>query len=133
MNDDTNPDAPCGCGSGKKSKDCCGTPKPEVTNMRVKDLRDFELMPGLAGALSASLDPAYHEYFVADLTGKSTKEAERQLAAIPENKRYLTRVLDSLDTAFAPSSRPFDTGTMATARSAQIRDPHRHGRDQRVK
>ena len=101
MNDDTNPDAPCGCGSGKKSKDCCGTPKPAVTNMRVKDLRDFELTPGLATALSASLDPAYREYFVADLTGENTNEAEQRIAALPEDKRYLTRVLDSLDSAFA--------------------------------
>jgi hypothetical protein len=37
----------------------------------------------------------------------STKEAERQIAAIPERERYLTRVLDSLDNAFAD----FDTET----------------------
>jgi len=37
----------------------------------------------------------------------STKEAERQIAAIPEGERYLTRVLDSLDNAFAD----FDTET----------------------
>jgi hypothetical protein len=33
--------------------------------------------------------------------GRSTKEAETRIAFIPENKRYLTRVLDSLDNAFA--------------------------------
>ena len=37
----------------------------------------------------------------------STKEAEKQIAAIPEGKRYLTRVLDSLDNGFAD----FDTET----------------------
>jgi hypothetical protein len=37
----------------------------------------------------------------------STKEAERRIAAIPDGKRYLTRVLDSLDSAFAD----FDTET----------------------
>jgi hypothetical protein len=101
MSGGTNPDSPCGCGSGKKHKECCGQPKAGVTSMRVKDLKHFELTPGLATALSVSLDPAYREYFVADLSGKSTKEAEQQIAAIPEEKRYLTRVLDSLDTAFA--------------------------------
>ena len=40
-------------------------------------------------------------------SGTSTKEAERRIAAIPEEKRYLTRVLDSLDSAFAD----FDTET----------------------
>jgi DNA polymerase IIIc chi subunit len=34
-------------------------------------------------------------------------KAERGIAAIPEDRRYLTRVLDSLDTAFAD----FDTET----------------------
>jgi hypothetical protein len=47
------------------------------------------------------------EYFTADCSGTSTKEAERRIAAIPEGKRYLTRVLDSLDSAFAD----FDTET----------------------
>ncbi len=40
-------------------------------------------------------------------SGMSTKEAERQIAAMPEGMRYLTRVLDSLDSAFAD----FDTET----------------------
>ena len=35
------------------------------------------------------------------------KEAEARIAAIPEDNRYLTRVLDSLDSAFAD----FDTET----------------------
>jgi hypothetical protein len=47
------------------------------------------------------------EYITADCSGTSTKEAERRIAAIPEEKRYLTRVLDSLDSAFAD----FDTET----------------------
>ena len=106
MGSNTGRNDPCGCGSGKKYKDCCGAPKVEV-DMRVKDLNVFELTPGLAGALSASLDPSYLEYFTADCSGKSTKEAERQIAAIPEEKRYLTRVLDSLDSALAD----FDTET----------------------
>jgi hypothetical protein len=75
--------------------------------MRVKDLNVFELTPRLADALSASLDAAYLEYFTADCSGTSTSEAERRIASIPEEKRYLTRVLDSLDSAFAD----FDTET----------------------
>jgi len=67
----------------------------------MKDIHDFELTPGLAEALSASLDNSYLEYFIAASSGRSTKECERRIAAIPEDKRYLTRVLDSLDTAFA--------------------------------
>jgi|GEM_PF-901822 hypothetical protein len=97
----------CECGSGKKYKDCCGAPQGEVTSVRTKDLSVFELTPGLADALSASLDAAYLEYFTADCSGASTKEAERRIAAIPEHERYLTRVLDSLDSAFAD----FDTET----------------------
>ena len=81
--------------------------KGEVANLRVKDLNVFESTPGLADALSASLNAAYLEYFTADCSGTSTKEAERRIAAIPEDKRYLTRVLDSLDSAFAD----FDTET----------------------
>lgn len=92
---------------GNKFKDCCGAPKHEVASMRVKDLNVFELTPGLADALSASVDAAYLEYFTADCSEASTKEAERQIAAIPEGERYLTRVLDSLDNAFAD----FDTET----------------------
>ena len=98
---------PCACGSGKKYKDCCGAPKHEVVSVRVKDLSDFQLTPGLADALTASLDVAYREYFVAACSGSNTKEAERRIAAIPEDKRYLRRVLDSLDSAFAD----FDTET----------------------
>jgi hypothetical protein len=98
---------PCECGSGKKYKDCCGTPQLEVASVRAKDVRDVELTPGLAEAFTASLDASYLEYFAAACSGMSTKEAERQIAAIPEEKRYLTRVLDSLDSAFAD----FDTET----------------------
>jgi hypothetical protein len=107
MGSNTERNDPCGCGSGKKYEDCCGAPKSEVANIRVKDLSVFELTPGLADALSASLDAAYLEYFTADCSGMSTKEAERRISAIPEGKRYLTRVLDSLDSAFAD----FDTET----------------------
>ena len=81
--------------------------KGKVESMRVKDVNAFELTPGLADALSASLDASYLEYFTAACSGRSTKEAETRLAAIPEEKRYLTRVLDSLDSAFAD----FDTET----------------------
>ena len=58
------------------------------------------------------------EYFTADCSGKSTKEAERRIAAIPEGKRYLTRILDSLDSAFAD----FDTET------AKLDLPHMQNR-----
>jgi hypothetical protein len=81
--------------------------KGKVATMRVKDVNIFELTPGLANALAASLDASYREYFTADCSGTSTEEAERRIAAIPEEKRYLTRVLDSLDSAFAD----FDTET----------------------
>lgn len=107
MNIDKGRNDPCGCGSGKRYGDCCGVPGSEVEIVRTKDLRVFELTPGLANALSASLDAAYFEYFTAACSGTSTTEAERQIAAIPERKRYLTRVLDSLDNAFAD----FDTET----------------------
>lgn len=92
---------PCPCGSGKKYKKCCGMPKSEVVQVRVKDLRDLEWTPGLADALVNSLDPAYIEYFTAASSGASTEKAEKAIAAISEDKRYLTRVLDSLDNAFA--------------------------------
>jgi hypothetical protein len=75
--------------------------------VRTKDLKVFELIPGLADALSATLDASYGDYIAASITGRSTKEAEQRVAAIPENKRYLTRVLESLDNAFAD----FDTTT----------------------
>ena len=48
----------------------------------------------------------------------STEDAERRIAAIPEDKRYLTRVLDSLDSAFAD----FDTET------AKLDLPHMQSR-----
>jgi len=105
MGSNTGRNDPCGCGSGKKHKDCCGAPQGEVQTMRVKDVNIFELTPGLADALSASLDPSYLDYIAADCSGASTEEAERRIASIPEEKRYLTRVLDSLDSAFAD----FDT------------------------
>jgi hypothetical protein len=107
MSNQTGRNEPCGCGSGKKFKDCCGTPKLEVASVRVKDLSDFQLTPGLADALTASLDVSYREYFVAACSGSSTKEAKRRIGAIPEDKRYLTRILDSLDNGFAD----FDTET----------------------
>jgi hypothetical protein len=97
----------CGCGSGKKYKDCCGAPQGEVSTTRVKDINSFELTPGLANALSASLDGSYQQYFIAAVSGAVTKEAEKGIAALPEGPRYLTRVLDSLDNAFAD----FDTET----------------------
>ena len=107
MSSQTGRNDPCACGSGKKYKNCCGTPQLEVASVRVKDVKDVELTPGLAEAFTASLDASYLEYFAAACSGMSTKEAERQIAAIPEEKRYLTRVLDSLDSAFAD----FDTET----------------------
>jgi hypothetical protein len=81
--------------------------KGKVASVRVKDVNIFELTPGLADALSASLDSSYLDYITADCSGTSTKEAEGRIAAIPENGRYLTRVLDSLESAFAD----FDTET----------------------
>ena len=41
--------------------------KDKVASMRVKDVNVFELTPGLADALSASLDASYLEYFTAAL------------------------------------------------------------------
>lgn len=81
--------------------------KGKVASARLKDVNDFQLTPGLADALTASLDASYLEYFTAACSGRNTKEAERRIAAIPEDKRYLTRVLDSLDSSFAD----FDTET----------------------
>src|ERR1039458_5849320 len=74
--------------------------KGKVASVRVKDVNAFQLTPGLADALTASLDASYLEYITAACSGTSTKEAERRIAAIPEEKRYLTRVLDSLDSAY---------------------------------
>jgi hypothetical protein len=76
--------------------------------VRVKDISSFEWTPGVSNALSASLDGSYQQYFIATVRRASTKEAERGIAAMPEEKRYLTRVLDSLDNAFAD----FDTDTV---------------------
>ena len=50
--------------------------------IRTKDLKVFELTPGLSEALSATLDSAYTDYFVALMTGRHTKEAETRIAAI---------------------------------------------------
>ncbi|MGA8609205.1 MAG: SEC-C metal-binding domain-containing protein [Candidatus Sulfotelmatobacter sp.] len=118
MSSQTGRNDPCGCGSGKKYKDCCGAPQLEVASVRVKDVKDVELTPGLAEAFTASLDASYLEYFAAACSGMSTKEAERRIAAIPEGTRYLTRVLDSLDSAFAD----LDTET------AKLDLPHMQGR-----
>ena len=107
MSSKTGRHEPCECGSGKKYKDCCGAPHVEVRSMRASDIGVFELTPGLGDALTASLDASYMEYIAAGCSGKSTEEAGRRIAAIPEDKRYLTRVLDSLDSAFAD----FDTET----------------------
>jgi hypothetical protein len=107
MSSETGRNDPCGCGSGQKHKDCCGTPQLEVASVRVKDIKDVELTPGLAEAFTASLDSAYVEYFTAACSGSSTTEAKRRIGAIPEDKRYLTRILDSLDNAFSD----FDTET----------------------
>jgi hypothetical protein len=90
----------------------------KVASVRVKDVNAFQLTPGLADALSASLDTSYLEYIAADCSGASTKDAERRIAAIPEDKRYLTRVLDSLDSVFAD----FDTET------AKLDLPHMQNR-----
>jgi len=109
---------PCECGSGKKYKNCCGAPKGTDAVVRTKDLKDFEWTPGLADELVKSMDRSYLEYFTAAVSGRSTKEAESRIAAIPEEKRYLTRVLDSLDTAFAD----FDSET------AKLDLPHMQNR-----
>ncbi len=101
MSDRKGRNDPCDCGSGKKYKDCCGAPKGERVQLQPKDLKVIELTPGLADALTASLDPSYQEYWVAAVSGKSTKAAADRVSAIPEDKRYLTRVLGSLDNAFA--------------------------------
>jgi hypothetical protein len=119
MSSRTGRNDPCECGSGKKYKSCCGAPESTVATLRTKDLKDFELTPGLAEALTQSLDPGYLEYFTAAFTKGSTKDVERRIAAIPEDRRYLTRVLDSLDTAFAD----FDTAT------AELDLPHMHNRN----
>ena len=105
MNSKIGRNDPCPCGSGKKYKKCCGATERELMSVRTKDLTDFELTPGLADALCASVDPSYAEYFAASDSGTSGEEAKKRIAAIPEDKRYLTRVLDSLDNAFAD----FDT------------------------
>jgi 23S rRNA A2030 N6-methylase RlmJ len=118
MNSKTGRNEPCGCGSGKKYKHCCGSPKVEARSVRAKDMKVLELTPGLADRLAASLDPAYQEHYSALISRKSTKEAEGQIAAIPEDKRYLTRVLNSLESAFAD----FDSET------AKLDLPHMQNR-----
>jgi hypothetical protein len=123
MSSQTGRNDPCGCGSGKKYKDCCGTPKLEVASVRVKDVKDVELTPGLAEAFTASLDASYLEYFAAACSGRSTMEAKRRIAAIPEDKRYLTRILDSLDNGFAD----FDTET------AMLDLPHKNRKPEAIK
>jgi hypothetical protein len=50
--------------------------------------------------------------------GGARRKLKRRIAAIPEDNRYLTRVLDSLDSAFAD----FDTQT------AQLDLPHMQNR-----
>ena len=79
----------------------------KLTNMPIKNLHAFELTPGLAGALTESMDPSYMDYFEAASSGGNLKEVEKRIAAIPEEKRYLTRILDSLENAFAD----FDSST----------------------
>ena len=107
MSSQTPRNDPCACGSGMKYENCCGAPQLEVASVRVKDIKDVELTPGLAEAFTASLDSAYVEYFTAACSGSGTTEAKRRIGAIPEDKRYLTRILDSLDNAFSD----FDTET----------------------
>jgi hypothetical protein len=119
MSGETGRNDPCPCGSGKKYKKCCGALQREVVSVRTKDVGDFELTPGLADALCASLDPSYAEYFAASDSGTSIEETKKRISAIPEDKRYLTRVLDSLDNAFAD----FDTGV------AKLDLPHMRNRN----
>ena len=98
----------CGCGSGKKHKDCCGVPQGESREHAGEGPGRFRIVhPDWRCSLSASLDASYQQYFIAAVSGASTKEAERPVAALPEGQRYLTRVLDSLENAFAD----FDTET----------------------
>lgn len=101
MNSKIGRNEPCPCGSGEKHQNCCGTYKKEITTVRSKDVGDVELTHGLADALTESLDSSYVEYFGAADSGKSTKDAKMKIATIPEDNRYLTRILDSLDNAFA--------------------------------
>jgi hypothetical protein len=107
MNGKIRPDDLCSCGSGKKRKDCCGAEEGTVVNLRPKDIKCLEWTPGLSEALARSLDASYLEYWSAVCLGKGKQEIRRRIAAIAEEKRYLTRVLDSLDGAFAD----FDTHT----------------------
>jgi len=95
----------------------------KLVEVPTKDIQRFELTPGLAEALTASLDGAYLEYFIAASSGRSTQECERRIAAIPEDKRYLTRMLDSLDNAFAD----FDSAT------AKLDLPHMNRKPEAIK
>lgn len=99
---------PCDCGSGQKYKDCCGAPKGELVQLPPEDMKAIKVVewtPGLVDGLVASLEPPYLEYFALLAKGRGTEAAEQQIAAIPENKRYLTRILDCLDSAFADFDR----------------------------
>ena len=87
----------------------------------MKDLTAFELTRGLADALTASLDDAYREYVTADSSGASTEEAERRIAAIPEGRRYLTRVLDSLDSHLRTSTLRPRCWICLTCRTADLK------------
>jgi hypothetical protein len=49
MSSETGRNDPCGCGSGKKCKNCCGAPKGIVAEVRTKDLKSLEWTPGLSG------------------------------------------------------------------------------------
>ena len=73
----------------------------------MKDVNDFQLTPATGGCAHGVFGRLVSGILCRRLSGRSTKEAERRIAAIPEDKRYLTRVLDSLDSAFAD----FDTET----------------------
>src|SRR5208337_3078334 len=53
--------------------------KGKVANMRVKDLNLFELTPGLADALTASLDASYLEYFTAIVQGRAQRKLRGEL------------------------------------------------------
>jgi hypothetical protein len=96
---------PCGC-------------EGIVAKVRTKDLKFLEWTPGLAEVLAKSLDASYLEYWSAGHSGRGKEEIQRRIAGIPEERRYLTRVLDSLDGAFAD----FDSET------AKLDLPHMQGR-----
>ena len=80
MSSQTGRNDPCGCGSGKKYKNCCGPPKGIVADMRAKDVKYLEWTLGLAQALAASLDRPYLEYFTAAGSGGSQRKRSRTVA-----------------------------------------------------